>query len=91
MTNEMVLERTSSLVMPSNYVELYMDEMSYVDGGAWLGVVGWICQGIGLGLGIASSAVSMAGGDNKVAGGLAIAGALIGFIGSILTGIKVKK
>lgn len=61
MTNEMVLERTSNLVMPSNCVELDMDEVAYVDGGAWWVVVGWICQGIGLGLGIASSAVSMAG------------------------------
>ena len=33
MTNEMVLERTSNLVMPSHYVELDRDEMSYVDGG----------------------------------------------------------
>ncbi len=33
MTNEMVLERTSNLVMPSHYVELDSDEMSYVDGG----------------------------------------------------------
>ena len=33
MTNEMVLEKKSSLVMPTHYVELDRDEMSYVDGG----------------------------------------------------------
>ena len=33
MTNELVLERTSNLVMPTHYVELDMDEMSYVIGG----------------------------------------------------------
>lgn len=33
MTNEMVLDRTSNLVMPVHYVELDRDEMSYVDGG----------------------------------------------------------
>ena len=33
MTNEMVLNRTSSLVMPSYYVELDRDEMAYVEGG----------------------------------------------------------
>lgn len=33
MTNAMVLERTSSLVMPTHYVELDSEEMSYVTGG----------------------------------------------------------
>ena len=33
MTNEMVLERKSNLVMPSHYVELDRDEMTYVEGG----------------------------------------------------------
>ncbi len=33
MTNEMVLERKSNLVMPSHYVELDREEMAYVDGG----------------------------------------------------------
>ncbi len=33
MTNEMVLDRKSNLVMPTHYVELDREEMSYVDGG----------------------------------------------------------
>ena len=42
MTNEMVLERTSNLVMPLHYVELDRDEMSYVDGGwNWSKFWGW--------------------------------------------------
>lgn len=36
MTNEMVLERKSNLVMPSHYVELDREEMSYVEGGGIL-------------------------------------------------------
>lgn len=36
MTNAMVLERTSNLVMPSHYVELDDEEMSYVDGGIYV-------------------------------------------------------
>lgn len=36
MTNEMVLDRTSNLVMPSHYVELDSDEMSYVEGGIYI-------------------------------------------------------
>lgn len=36
MTNEMILDRTSSLVMPQHYVELDRDEMSYVDGGIYV-------------------------------------------------------
>lgn len=44
MTNEMVLERTSNLVMPSHYVELDKEEMSYVNGG--LGPVTWFFLGI---------------------------------------------
>lgn len=41
MTNEMVLERTSCLVMPSHYVELDEKEMSYVDGGKLSYYYGW--------------------------------------------------
>ena len=33
MTNEMVLQRTSNLVMPTHYIELDCEEMSYVYGG----------------------------------------------------------
>lgn len=33
MTNEMVLQRTSNLVMPTHYMELDKEEMSYVEGG----------------------------------------------------------
>ena len=33
MTNAIVLNKTSKLVMPSHYVELDWDEMSYVEGG----------------------------------------------------------
>ena len=33
MTNAIVLNETSNLVMPSHYMELDMEEMSYVDGG----------------------------------------------------------
>ncbi len=33
MTNALVLNKTSNLVMPSHYVELDSDEMSYVEGG----------------------------------------------------------
>lgn len=36
MTHEMVLKRTSSLVMPRHYIELDSDEMSYVEGGFYL-------------------------------------------------------
>ena len=36
MTKEMVLERKSNLVMPSHYVELDREEMSYVEGGFYL-------------------------------------------------------
>lgn len=35
MTNVNVLERTSNLVLPTHYVELDRDEMSYVDGGGF--------------------------------------------------------
>lgn len=38
MTNAAVLNKTSNLVMPSHYVELDMDEMSYVEGGVFLGI-----------------------------------------------------
>ena len=37
MTSEMVLERKSNLVMPKHYVELDQEEMSYVDGGLFIG------------------------------------------------------
>ena len=89
--NEMTIERKSNLVMPSHYVELDRDEMSYIDGGAWWTIVGWICNGIAMGLGIASAAVSMANGSEQVAGGLTIASTVFGFIGAILTGKKVGK
>lgn len=38
MTNAAVLNKTSNLVMPMHYVELDMDEMSYVEGGAFIGL-----------------------------------------------------
>lgn len=51
MMSEMVLERTSNLVMPTHYVELDMDEMSYVDGGGLFGkifgTIGLVLVGIG--------------------------------------------
>ena len=53
MTNEMVLERTSNLVMPSYYVELDSEEMSYVTGGEVISLStlisdknGWLAAGI---------------------------------------------
>lgn len=47
MMSEMVLERTSNLVMPSHYVELDNDEMSYVDGGGLFGKIwGTICTAV---------------------------------------------
>ena len=36
MTNEMVLERKSNLVMPLNYIELDSEEMMYVEGGVYI-------------------------------------------------------
>lgn len=40
MTNEMVLKRTSNLVMPSHYVELMEDEISYLAGMLVCGAMG---------------------------------------------------
>ena len=37
MRNTAVLNRTSNLVMPSHYVELDRDEMSYINGGFFIG------------------------------------------------------
>lgn len=51
MTNVNVLERTSNLVLPTHYVELDRDEMSYVDGGGLFGkifgTIGAIFAGVG--------------------------------------------
>lgn len=38
MTNAAVLNKASNLVMPTHYVELDRDEMSYVEGGVFLGI-----------------------------------------------------
>lgn len=37
MTNAAVLNKTSNLVMPMHYVELDKEEMSYVEGGLYIG------------------------------------------------------
>lgn len=73
MTNEMVLERTSNLVMPSHYVEIDREEMSYVDGGwalwkTWA-VIGGAFTILGGILGAAAAIV----GTGAVATGLSIA------------------
>jgi hypothetical protein len=53
MTNEMVLQRTSNLVMPTHYIELDCEEMSYVYGGEIISLSelnadknGWLAAGI---------------------------------------------
>lgn len=44
MTNELVLERRSNLVMPTHYVELDEEEMCYVTGGGVAEAIGWITK-----------------------------------------------
>lgn len=89
MTNEMVLERTSNLVMPSHYVELDMEEMSYVDGGAWwkwlgigLIVLGAICVVASIFM-PATAAGTMTVGAKCLAAG----GTILGAAGGILTAV----
>lgn len=62
MMSEMVLERTSNLVMPSHYVELDRDEMSYVDGGGLsVTVASLIIDGLILAIGIGFAAFGLKG------------------------------
>ena len=73
MTNEMILERKSSLVMPTHYVELDMEEISYVEGGdyyisnsACSTIVGLVCGGLYFG-GVGLATAIMCGFVTKAA------------------------
>lgn len=72
MTNAMVLERTSNLVMPSHYIELDIDKMSYVDGG-WKWSWGGFLSVIGGVISVAAGIVSIVTGAGTAAGILAFA------------------
>lgn len=78
------------MVKTQNFIEMSLDEMQETEGGAWWAVVGWICIGAGFGCELAGGIVGLCGGNSKVAGGLALAGTVLGFAGSILTGIPTK-
>lgn len=84
MENVMTIERKSNLIMPTHYVELDKDEMSYVDGGIYLnngfccaitGILG-ISALIGSGIAIGASAAK-----------IAVAIKAAGFIGRVIGGI----
>ncbi len=78
MTNEMVLERKSNLVMPTHYVELDEEEMSYVKGGAFW----WVCDALSIGIGIAS-VICDACGESEWSRGLSYASLAVGIFGAV--------
>lgn len=89
MTNEMVLEKKSSLVMPTYYVELDRDEMCYVEGGATQTYTGndailQITMMVGAGIQFLSTAITLF--KATIASAATVAGAALAVI-TALAGI----
>lgn len=83
MMSEMVLDRTSNLVMPVHYVELDREEVSYVDGGGfWANLFG----GMGLVLNLGSLIAAVVPGCQPIAIVAGIAGCVFD-IDSFICGI----
>ena len=81
MTNAIVLNKTSNLVMPSHYIELDREEMRYVDGGIYL--LNSFCATITA----LSGAVGMVGLGVVCAGGSTVLTALGGLVSSVKNAI----
>lgn len=77
MTNEMVLERTSNLVMPSHYVELDSEEMSYVEGGLFGKIFSTICLAV-------VAVASVVGGIAALCGEKSTTNTIIGVCGIVV-------
>lgn len=82
MTKEMVLERKSNLVMPSHYVELDSEEMSYVEGGGRIKITISVNPSATLGGVAANAIVGFLSG--YCAAKLTKSGALSGVVGAIV-------
>lgn len=95
MTNNTVLSNVSNLVMPTHYVELDNDEMSYVDGGfyisngnIWKVLAACAFNPVGatlVGLGIYKLAAKITALGGKL--GAKIGGVIGGWVGSIIGGL----
>lgn len=86
MTNEIVLERASNLVLPSHYVELDKEEMSYVDGGLFGKIFATICLGIVAVASLVGAVASLCGENNTVNTIVGVCGIIVsvGTAGSIV-------
>ena len=81
--NELILNKTSNLVMPANYIELDNEEMLYIDGG-WKWSWGGFLSVVGGLISVAAGVVALATGAGIAGGILSICGGAVGIVSGIL-------